>query len=315
MSLKKKIALFGFLAIAIHLCLSIGFNYWVSSRSNLLLTQKQFEELEEAPYFLFMGDSHTARSIAADSLPVAYNLGYYGENCIRTYYRLRYIIEVLDKKPGYVFFPSGNYRYSKMFSQFKRNNFFYIDYVDYTELTYYDHFNEDHMQLYLKHKIFPYIEWIDLLKRESEKKKNAEISWEKTSSRNKYKSARNFVRNTLFNYDQKNMDDELSLLYLSLTIELCKKHSIVPVFIKYPFTKMYFDEMDDFLGEELIKNSKSDSLIKASNCVVWNYNTIYQNNHQYFFDSHHMNQDGMNAFTKLIKIRLDSILSYKSESQ
>lgn len=297
----------------IHFSLSFLFHLWVSKHSKLLATQTAFEELEEAPYFLFMGDSHAARSINADSLPYSYNLGFYGENCVRTYYRLRHLVEVLNKKPGYVFLPGGNYRYSKVFSHFKRNNFFYINYVDYSELTANDHFEEDHFQLYIKHTLVPYIEWLDLLKREGEAKKKSKRSWEGLSKNSKEKSARYFVRTTLFNNDRNNMNDELSLLYLSMTIKLCQQHEIVPIFIRYPVTQYYFNEISDFLGSNEKKYSKSDSIMQANNCMVWDYRLLFPDRDDYFFDSHHMNEKGMNAFTTLIREKLDSILVYKSK--
>jgi hypothetical protein len=284
----------------------------LESQHELWQTHKKYIRNEDKIEFLFMGDSHAARGVDTDLLPASMNIAYFGENCISTYYRLKYYLENVDNKPVCVIISGGFYRYSKLFCQTFKFNFFYQDFIDHRELYLLDEQNSEHLFRAGKYRVFPYLEWLESMKKQKAKQKKRSASWLNKSNEIRKQEAREFIRNTLFQNDPENVNCELGLIYLQKTIDLCNLHNVELIFLKYPVTDHFQEEMKAFREEFELDNIQSDSVIIRNNCDRWIYTDLFGNRHDYFIDSHHMNDSGRAAFSKVLAPRLDSILKVRN---
>ncbi len=52
----------------------------------------------------------------------------------------------------------------------------------------------------------------------------------------------------------------------------------------------------------------SEIIINKNNIPILDFEYIYQNNTELFFDTHHLNANGKEKFTEVFKLKIDSLL-------
>lgn len=310
MTLRKKILIFLSMAVAIHSALVAGFYYFVNNNSKLLITQKNFDALpdEKKPRYLFMGDSHCARSVNDSLIEGSFNLGYYGENPVRTYYRLKVLLENENKKPEIIFLQAELSRFAYYFCRFNINQFFYKNYVDEWELMQNDNYDYSYVLNSFKYTLFPYVEWRELmLKNTNVKEEKSQVEFLATSEKERKRSTRKFVTGDLLQGDPNSLFDPLGLYYLEKSIELCKEKNVKLIFIKYPSTDYFINEFILFCGKNTVAFPLQDEIIRKHGLEIWNYEQTFASRYELFFDSHHMNAKGKKEFSELLNARIQSL--------
>ncbi|MFN3918446.1 MAG: hypothetical protein ACK4K0_12010 [Flavobacteriales bacterium] len=270
--------------------------------------QKKLESLPNPPVVLIAGDSHAARSIEDDSLQSAFNMAYFGENPMRTYYRIKHYLKH-NQPPKYIILQADAARYSGNFLQFNTNYFFYVRYVEYSELLIEDQHNPEYFFTGLKYKLLPYIEFRDVVAKNKEKKrKKAELDFCSVSDAKKEYEVQQFIRVKVLSNRPELLYDDLSLRYLEKTIKLCEKYNVEPIFIKFPVHELFTSTLRLFCGEELYNRRLQDSIINSAGYKIWDYEDYFSERCDLFIDSHHMNKRGREVFTGLLKERINSEL-------
>jgi len=285
-----------------HFGLCWVFTDYIKKNSILVEYQKDYESLKIPPKFLFVGDSHVMRSVYQSEIPGSFKLCHYGEGPILTYYRLKYLLETLGKKPMYIFIQADITRYSENYLKYSENHFFYANFVDYKELLEEDIIDTEQYIKYSSYRYFPYIELRSLIKKNRKAKMNRDyLKLEDIPENYRHIMANSFVQSKLLNFDCDKLFYPPALEYLKRTILLCQKHDVKVIAIKYPVTNYYMNSIVDLCGEQKIKSTAQDSLLSLYQIPIWDFENSFSNRYDLFFDSHHMNKAGRKTFTPLLK--------------
>jgi hypothetical protein len=256
-----------------------------------------------------MGDSHTARGIDINKIDSAYSLAYFGENNMMNYYKLKYCIEHKYNKPQYVILPCDIVTFSSGFNCLRTNKYFYYSFIPFSEIknlsdnrfsSYYD---------YIKVKVIPYIEWQYVFNRMNEnrnKKSNDRFS-DKSINDQIFQAKRFIQKENLMNNGKENLYNDRALDYLKKTINLCKSNNIKLVFVKFPLTQSLFNEIKFQLDSIYILNRPSEKIINQQGIPILDFEYLYINHNELFFDCHHLNLNGQMKFTDIFKQKLDSL--------
>jgi len=305
MTNRQKITVFVITFLLLHTTMVGVFFIIISKTSSLVENQKHFESLKEAPKFLFTGDSHPTRCIDEQKIKKSFKLSFYGENPILTHFRLKYLLEHLNLKPKYIFLQTDITRFSANYFNRNENYFFYGKYINYKELLDAGIINYD---VYLKsnlYSFFPYIELKTILKKNNMvKTKKGRQKFSDFSETQKQTNTELFIKHKLLSNNPKNLYYEDALIYFGKTIELCQSHQIKVIGIKYPVTDYYLNTLKQFCGEEMLNNPPQDKILLEHNIPIWDFEKKYLDRHDYFFDSHHMNEHGKAAFTTILKNKI-----------
>ena len=312
MSLKKKFILTFCLAMIAHIVLYTGFYYMANTRNELILRNKEFTNLPVDKDVLFLGDSHVERSIDIRKLGNRFfSMAYYGENNVMNYYRMKYYFENNLPKPKYIILPCDIVTFAKGYNLYRTNSFFYYNFIPYKDLQNFESKTLASSYNFFKMKLFPYSEWqygLNLANpnREAIGKEKFSDKTEEEQSKN----AENFLQNELMcKGNSKNLYSNTALTYLQKTIDLCKEKGVKLIFIKYPLTKNLFNEVKYHVDSTYIDDRPSDKLIQKQNIPLLNFERLFENKSELFFDCHHLNIDGKETFTPILKLKLDSLLN------
>ena len=305
MTNRRKIKVFVITFLLLHVVLLVVFFIITSEISILVKDQKKIENLKEAPKFLFTGDSHPNRCIEERNIKNSFNLSFYGENPILTHFRLKYLLEHLNIKPKYIFLQTDITRFSADYFNRNENHFFYGKYIDYKELLDAEIINHERYLKSIAYLIFPYKELKTVLKKNNMVKiKKGKQKFSDFSSIQKQINTELFIKHKLLSNNPKNLYYKDALIYFRKTIELCQSHQIKVIGIKYPVTDYYLNTLKHFCGEEMLNNPPQDKILLEYNIPIWDFEYQYLTRHDYFFDSHHMNEYGKSAFTTVLKNKI-----------
>jgi hypothetical protein len=308
MSLKRKILILGMSALGVHIILFLLSSFAERKISNDWKQLINFRKMEQVK-LLLMGDSHTERSIDAAQLDSTYSLAYFGENNMMNFYKLSYCLKHGMPTPKYILLPCDVVTYSQKFHDYRTNKAFYYSLIPFNEVkntggpmlaTYYD---------YVKTRLLPYAEWQHILNRmHVNREKKANLSFANKSPEEQKKDAAFFIRQEIMQDNSvSNLYYENALTYLKRTISLCEEHHIKLIFVKYPLTKRVLDEVKSCIDSASYHNRPAENIIREKHIPILNFETLYTEHPEFFFDCHHINNSGKAAFTATIRQSLDSL--------
>jgi hypothetical protein len=305
MNYKQKIGYFLTVLILLHAAMSGLFFLITSKTSELVQNQQAFEQLKKAPKYLFLGDSHPTRAINENKIEGSYKLSFYGEGLILGYYRLKYVLENLQLNPEYVFLQTDISRFSTNYFSHSENKFFYNNYVNYDELLNQGVITYEQYMKYLAYRVIPYLELKSVVrKNKTNKIKKGLKKFSDLSELEKQNSTNFFIKDKLLSNNPNNLYYDEALNYLVKTIELCHTHQVKIIAIKYPVTDYYLNVIAQFCGKEMLNNPPQDKILLKYNIPIWNFEEQFLDKHNYFFDAHHINEFGREAFTVVLKKRM-----------
>lgn len=308
MTFKRKIIIIIISTVAVHLIFYILCGFISNKKNELFIEFNNFKKLN-AVKTVYLGDSHVARSVDVSQLYSAYSLAYYGENNMMNYYKLKYCLDNHLAKPQYVILPCDIVTYTEGYHLYRTNKFFYYSIIPFQEvknlnksklLAYYDYF---------KIKLIPYSEWQYALNRMNvNRQKKSTVNFSDRTKIEQEKDATHFIQDELLMGGNKaNFYSENALIYLHKTIKLCKDNQIKLVFVKFPLTQTIFNEIKFNVDSSFINYRPAEIIIQNNTIPILNFEYLYVNNPELFFDSHHLNTNGKNKFTVILKQKLDSL--------
>lgn len=308
MTLKRKFILFISLISITHIVLYVVFISLFTKNDELSIQIDTYKKITNVKLILF-GDSHVARSIDVSQIDSTYSLAYFGENNMMNYYKLKYCLENDFEKPRYIILPCDIITYSTGFNKFLTNKYFYYSLIPFSEVpnlgecklfSYYD---------YLKIKLIPYTEWRYALNRMNiDRLKKSNNKFSDKSIKEQEMDAKKFIQDEiLMGGDKNNLYGKSALNYLQKTIRLCKNNNIKLVFVKFPLTHNVFDEIKFHVDSTYLNNRPAEEIIHQENIPILNFEYLFENNLELFFDSHHLNISGRLKFTMIFKQKLDSL--------
>ncbi len=297
------------LFISVHTILYYGIIIINDKKNDVTVQFNSYKNSQTNFKVLFFGDSHVARSIDVSLIDSAYSLAYFGENNMLNFYKLKYCLDHKLSKPKYVIFPCDIMTYTEGYHRYRTNKIFYYSLIPFQEvknlndnklIAYYD---------YLKIKLIPYSEWQYALNRMNmNRQKKANKNFAENSAEEQEKDAKRFIQDELLvGGNKSNFYSENSLNYLNKTIKLCKNNGIKLVFIKFPLTQTIFNEIKFHVDSGYIRNRPAEKIIQNDTIPILNFEYLYLKKPELFFDSHHLNTNGKNEFTIILKQKLDSL--------
>jgi hypothetical protein len=313
----QKIVFFCISLLTLHFLCIWGFRKYAFKHSSLVEYHVNYIRLEKPPRFLFVGDSHVMRSIRKRDIPRAYKLSHYGEGPILTYFRVKHLLEKLKKKPEYIFIQGDITRFSGNYLRHSENHFFYSKSVDYLQLLEEGIIDWETYMKYRMYRYFPYIEWRRLIKKNKRAKvEKDESKFEDWPDNIKQLSTEMFVQGRVLNGNCDILFYEPAFRYLVRLIELCQKHEVKVIAVKFPVTDYYLNAVSDLCGLDAVHSPHQDTIFRKYGIPIWDFEHAFEKRYDLFFDSHHMNRYGKDEFTKLIRATIqDSILNPESIRQ
>ncbi|MBS1637148.1 MAG: hypothetical protein JST26_14615 [Bacteroidetes bacterium] len=297
------------MAIIVHLGLCYAMKI-VSNRKHELTIQLNHFKAKKNVKILFMGDSHTERSIDESQIDSSFMLGYYGENNMMNYYKLKYCLEHGYPVPKYALFPCDIITFAKGFYRFRTNKFFYYRFIPVSDLSGLDDNPASMYYDYAKTGIFPYNEWQYALNRVNmDRQKKSKEKFSARPPEQRRKMAEHFVVDELMQGgDAAGLFDPKSIEFLKRTLVLCKQYHIKPVYLKFPLSDEVFVELRNHIDSSFMNHRPSEEILKAEGIPVLDFEYMFAGQPDKFFDSHHLNQQGRNQFTPVLKRSLDSLM-------
>lgn len=307
---KKKTAILMFMCLIIHITLYVTFIKISAKKNEHRLQLNNYKDVTSCE-ILFMGDSHTARGIDLSKIDSSYSLAFYGENNMMNYFKLKHLIENNYCIPKYIVLPCDIVTHTYGFNLARNNKSFYYDFIPFSEVpnlssnlftAYFDYF---------KVKLFPYIDWqYALNKVNMDREKKSKIKFSNLPIDKQRKAASFLIEDELLeNRNKSSYYNTRALNYLQKTIDLCNQHHIKLIFLKFPLTKFIFENIKKNVDSSYITNRPAEIIINKNNIPILDFEYIYQDNTELFFDTHHLNAYGKQKFTTVFKQKVDSLLN------
>ncbi len=311
--LFRNIALLILVFLGLNWLASGLFRSQVLSRSVLFRKDIQFENFDDTLTWLLLGDSRIQNDIDPRIVGNCFNYSSANENVFQTYFKLKKIIEQ-GRKPEYILM---NLDYS-LLSNKHSNRFKYDSYwsghMNYFEMV---RVKKDwkFIMRYLQGKFFTYAGEYKLLNEFLFSKKArvksdlidgfrpriGDFSKEKNRESTGLEKAEFYLRDGIY------MEEQITL-YFEKLLELCEVHGIKVVLVMMPMTREFLDGIDRIIPGNTYYRDLGIILNKYT-CIesVLNYQEVFSDKPEYFWNPDHMNFRGAEAFTRLLKKDLDEI--------
>jgi len=296
---RRKSILFVLILLSTHFILLFVYKSF-ERKSNLVSTFNAFEANPVKKKFLFLGSSHTKRSIDTSIVKSSLSLAFYGQNNINAYDLLKYILKKYPNHFTYVCLPNDFGYYSNRFASNLNNMYFYHRFFDYSE------YGSIIKQPYKNQKeaiiqdYFPYVNLKKMIKNHFVRKRKENIAFSSLNENEKNQSALTYLNEIHGIQNSKDIYSRIAILYLEKTISLLKKSNQKAIFINYPHTKTLQRNIDKIKPETL----KSDTIIKQAGFKIIDLSKSLEDHDEYFFDSHHLNKKGTKYASKIIQKEL-----------
>lgn len=317
-SFVKKFLFFCTLLILATLLINIFYEKEILVKKNFyrkeLIYQSFIENLSEKKFdYVFFGDSHAFHAINPEFIKNAYNYGTGAENYIKTYFKLRKMIDKERIGVKNAVFEIDLHTFSSRLTD--ETNLFnelevYSEFVSYNEVK---NVTGDSILNILVESKLPFLgngKEFGILIKDIQFNELNSYGWLKNkanfSEMNKSQLAEEVIKDSFQNQERIN---NISFEYFLKTIELADKSGTKIIFIKYPYTKEYkeaflrknltIEEYYTFIFQEVDKT--------ISNYTILDYSDIYTNNSEYFGDPAHLNYIGAEIFSKKVYSDLQNL--------
>lgn len=306
MTFKRKIAFFSLTFLVIHgLLLFINFKLNHSKNEVTIQLDQYFQRGNIK--VLFLGDSHPKKAIDCSIIDSSYSIAHSGENNMMNYYKLAYCINNKKIKPQYVVLPCDILTYTKNYNYSITYKPLYYSFIPINEVFCVDSNTLKAYYDYLKINLFPYTEWKYIFNKNNLFKGADKAKRFQTESQLKQFTTNLIKGDVGLTKEHETLYFTRSLDYIQKTIDLCKQHKIKLIYIKYPTTSLFLDEVKKWSGDTSLTIRPSEKIINKHHVPLLNYESLYLKHDDFFYDSHHLNDDGKKAFSNMLKLKLDSL--------
>jgi hypothetical protein len=304
LSNKKRLIWFISLLLIVLVSLSAIYDSLAGTRTenyvtNLTLTPKEIN-------YLFVGDSHGSDDLDENTLNVgSYNISQPSDNFKDIYAKLLYLINlntqinnlVIEIDP-HLF---ANYRISQ------NNNEMILNYLDFKNSK--KIYKVNILEYYLrkcpiisqKNRNFIFKASLKKIINLFESKQRFHTLTINKGIKNKLKSQNDeeALKRIMYHYSNGILDENEIKYYFTKIIEIAKDNNINIIGIRYPISKYYFLHSENQLFQNYI--TEIDSFIESHITTIYDYKTIFLEQDEYFANSDHLNEEGANHFSKILK--------------
>lgn len=283
--------------------------------------ERQFIKKKASINILIAGDSHARRAVYPRLMNGVFMIATPDENYITTYYRLLHIINHEQVDIQLVLLPFDLHSYSSYRSNQYVHVHYWKKYINFWELGLYKRDLLSHLFTRLKGE-FAYMNGVDYVKKFVLIKTgtihprtiiDGFIIFNGDFSNNKdpIASAKYIVHRQFNNAE---IIDECIANYFIRTLDLLDSHNIDIVLVKYPITEQYFLEASKEIDIDIFYNTIL-KLIEDNGYYlpVLDYHDLFWNEMHYFQDAEHLNINGAEVFTPIIRDELINLGLYPIE--
>lgn len=282
--------------------------YQVSINNHRLMKlDENFEAQNETIEFLFLGHSRPAKAINQEIISNSFNYTTSGEDIVKTYYKLKSILDKSTKKYNVIILPLGFPTLSVTYLESEKNSFYWSKYVDYIELGDYTNRKIDYFSYAIKTTLFPYFEYPyiksklitgDLNLREDQALFNVSTREVKEILAKKALLMQDKLAET---------NSPTAVLYLKKILDLGKSKNATLLFVKYPVSRFYKKEAQKYMDNKGVEIYQADSIVASYGYKVLDLENIYSDSLHYFKDAHHLNKKGSKEFSLKMSVELDKL--------
>lgn len=276
------------------------------------LQDEQIADYHDTLRYLMIGSSHNC--VNPQILGNSFNYATPNENYIKNYYKLKSLLENKNIYPEYIILNNELPLFSPFASTRFKYDSYWIKYVDYFELarekndndyiykwlegnyfSYVGKFKEILMSLYLlsdTNKVINGYRQPPDLKNFADRKKSMEI-------------ARS--RAILYLSDFKHLNEEM-LEYFNKIMSLCRENNIKVVLLSMPVSNEYYNATFEVANVEHL-NNEVDSVVGLYKdmAIQLNYEKVFFDHPEYFYNPDHLNPMGADSVSRLIKKDLEQM--------
>ena len=309
-----RLLLFLVLALAVNFLLDRAFKAFSVHNSVNRMMDEQFAAYDDTLKYLAMGNSHNC--VNTYILPNSFNYGSPSENYIQSYYKLKHILEKSGKKPEYLLLQADISCFGPKIARRYEYNSYWIKYIDYIELA---------KVMKTKNVAFKWFEGRFLSYAGNYKDIQLSIlyriKFRKLEMYHGYRPHRDY-RNFANEKDRKRVAwnkanlvlskqgyfDPTIRVYFDKILQICQEHGVKVILLRFPETKEFFEEEIRMVPVGRLY-SEIDSI--ASKYAVYqgiiNYQDMFFEHPEYFFDPDHVNVEGTDIFTKKLAEDLEKL--------
>jgi hypothetical protein len=281
----------------------------ITSKTDIAGVDRDFREWAQDIDILVLGDSEPRTSVHPDILENSYIYAFPGESYVQTYYKLKYFLEKEELDFKLIILQID----LQSFSSFKTDRIgdhgFWKRYIDYIEL---GRMKGD-LLTYLSYRLegeFAYLGGIDAtleyinsypLKLKTER---GFLAWKSAITEHNENEIRQLAKKrAIYHFAGCDYLDKDLLAYFLRILDLCHKHNIPVVLVRYPITQWYYAEAAalipvDHLYEEVYASLDDHGY---GEIPIFDYHDRYWDHPEFFVDPNHMNAIGARQFTIVLK--------------
>jgi hypothetical protein len=259
-----------------------------------------FEAAPDTIEFLFMGHSRPLSAIDPSEFPRSFNYSSDGEYNSYTYYKLKHILENTDKAIGTIILPAGYGSFQTMNDAYTYRSYYWSNYVDYLEVGQLKNDISTHTSIWFENLVFPYARHVGGYIDEQYGEPINAPETAPFSKMDAFYKEQNAIFMLAKNEDRKEVNSDVSLEYLTMTLALCRKHKKAIYFVKYPLTDVYDHALASYLERNPIDENISDSIIQNASgpFLLFDFSDLFYREHELFKDAHHLNANGRYKFSR-----------------
>lgn len=284
----KRLLFFALVLIAINYSLSHFFRKEMEGRVVNQLDEAFYKENTPINY-LILGNSHAfgIRPQPSDSSVV---FAAYGENIVQTYYRLKYVTDLKERKFKNIILPF-DFQYLSNSEIPNLNIDFWVKYIDFYEYSQISKKYSENLFKYLKGNFFPYSgqtmavwEAINLKDQAIEGQSQKLIKDNSTTC-------------------PKQIIDSIAEIYFFKVLDICKANNIGVVLLKYPYRRDYYNDLQKCFKETDYFNEIEPKIkLRAQKILILDHSKDFIDEPAKFDDGHHLSSLGnvRTIFTKSI---------------
>jgi len=279
----------------------------IASKTEIASVDSDFREWAKETDILVLGDSRPRTSVHPDILINSYIYAFPGENYIQTYYKLKYFLEEESLDFKLIILQIDLLSFSSYKTERIGDHSFWKRYIDYIELGEI----KGNLPTYLFYRLegeFAFLGGIDATLEYLQSSpgavqlKRGFHGWEgMLTERDQNKISQLTKHRVELYFTGHDYLDKDLLAYFLKTLDLCQQHNIPVVLVRYPTTKIYFEEVSALIHVNRLYEEIYSSLEGYSEIPILDYHDLYWNQPELFWDPYHLNVTGAEQFTTVLK--------------
>ncbi len=298
--------IFVLILVVLHVVLRQSFLSVLISTSPAFMRDRELNEQKEPFDVVIIGDSH-AMLLDPEALGNAANQSELGAGYMLMYYNLARHLKQRPNLCRAVLVPTDLHSFTMEWGRFTADKRRAL-YVDHLELARRDGESLRHGAEFLQHNVFPYASLPKTLgdsilpsKRDANLARMQEKLHSSFSERSEeeLRLAAEWIRGA--HYRSESWFDDGQAEYFNRILDLCEQHGVRVILVRYPVSDFYLETSSQCFPLEEHAAKVQELLASRAAPLVLDYQTVFAARRDLFSDSDHLNADGIETFTALLR--------------